>query len=438
MLDIQFIRDNPKLVAEKSKQKGYDIDITQLLGFDTERRELLRQVEDLRRQRNELAEQTKGQKPSDEQIEQGRKLREQLADMEHKLGAIEQEYETLLKTVPNMPLDDVPVGVSEDENVVAKIVGEPTKFDFEPKTHWQLAEAKDWIDKERAAKVSGARFAYIKGDLVRLQFAIVQYALQTLGDEKIIGKIIKNSGLSVAAKPFMPILPPAMIKTDVFEAMDRLEPRDDRYKVGEDSDDLWLQGSAEHALGSMYKDEIIDGSELPIRYVGYSSSFRREAGTYGKDTEGILRMHQFDKLEMEVFSTAETGLDEHQLLCAIQEYLVSSLELPYQVLQKCTADIGKPNATGVDIETWMPGQGKYRETHTADYMTDYQARRLKTRTKLNSSSAADLIALVHTNDATAFALGRVMIAIIENCQTKEGNVRIPKVLQPFMGGQTEI
>jgi seryl-tRNA synthetase len=438
MLDIQFIRDNPELVAEKSKQKGYDVDITQLLGFDTERRELLQQVEDLRRQRNELAEQTKGQKPSDEQIEQGRKLREQLGDLEHKLGAIEQEYETLLKTVPNMPLDDVPVGASEDENVVAKTVGEPTKFDFEPKTHWQLAEAKDWIDKERAAKVSGARFAYIKGDLVRLQFAIVQYVLQTLGDEKIIGKIIKENGLNLASKPFVPILPPAMIKTDVFEAMDRLEPRDDRYKVGEDSDDLWLQGSAEHTLGSMYKDEIINDSELPIRYIGYSSSFRREAGTYGKDTEGILRMHQFDKLEMEVFSTAETGLDEHKLLCAIQEHLVNSLELPYQVLQKCTADIGKPNATGVDIETWMPGQGKYRETHTADYMTDYQARRLKTRAKLNSSSTADLIALVHTNDATAFALGRIMIAIIENCQTKEGNVRIPKALQSFMGGQAEI
>jgi seryl-tRNA synthetase len=188
----------------------------------------------------------------------------------------------------------------------------------------------------------------------------------------------------------------------------------------------------------MYKDEIINDSELPIRYIGYSSSFRREAGTYGKDTEGILRMHQFDKLEMEVFSTAETGLDEHKLLCAIQEHLVNSLELPYQVLQKCTADIGKPNATGVDIETWMPGQGKYRETHTADYMTDYQARRLKTRAKLNSSSTADLIALVHTNDATAFALGRIMIAIIENCQTKEGNVRIPKALQSFMGGQAEI
>jgi seryl-tRNA synthetase len=183
----------------------------------------------------------------------------------------------------------------------------------------------------------------------------------------------------------------------------------------------------------MYKDEILDESQLPVRYIGYSSSFRREAGTYGKDTEGILRMHQFDKLEMEVFSTAETGLDEHRLLVAIQEYLVSSLGLPYQLIQKCTADIGKPNARGIDIDTWMPGQGKYRETHTADYMTDYQARRLKTRVRKSDGSTE----LVHTNDATAFALGRVMIAIMENYQTAEGNIKVPEVLQPYMAGRTE-
>jgi seryl-tRNA synthetase len=433
MLDIQYIRDNPELVAEKSRQKGYEVDIQQLLGFDKERLELLQQVEQLRRQRNGLSDQTKGQKPNDEQIAKGRELRDQLGDLEHKLAAIELEYETLLKAVPNMPADDVPVGASEEENQVAKTVGEPTKFEFEPKSHWELAEAKDLIDKERAAKVSGARFAYIKGDLVRLQFAIIQYVLETLGNEDLLKKLISDNDLNLSPKAFTPMLPPAMIKTDVFSAMDRLEPRDDRYQVGEADDDLWLQGSAEHTLGSMYKDEILDESQLPVRYIGYSSSFRREAGTYGKDTEGILRMHQFDKLEMEVFSTAETGLDEHRLLVAIQEYLVSSLGLPYQLIQKCTADIGKPNARGIDIDTWMPGQGKYRETHTADYMTDYQARRLKTRVRKSDGSTE----LVHTNDATAFALGRVMIAIMENYQTAEGNIKVPEVLQPYMAGRTE-
>jgi seryl-tRNA synthetase len=224
-------------------------------------------------------------------------------------------------------------------------------------------------------------------------------------------------------------LPPLMIRTEPYDAMDRLEPRDDRYKL--EDDDLWLQGSAEHVLGSMHADEIFDESQLPLRYLGYATSFRREAGTYGKDMEGILRMHQFDKLEMESFTVAEDGMKEHLLFVAIQEYLLSSLGLHYQVLQKCTADIGKPNARGVDLETWLPGQDKFRETHTADYMTDYQARRLKTRVRRSSGD----LELIHTNDATAFALGRVMIAIIENYQDSEGKVKIPEALRSYLGNR---
>ena len=211
-----------------------------------------------------------------------------------------------------------------------------------------------------------------------------------------------------------------------------LEPRDDRYKVGAEEDDLWLQGSAEHTLGSMYANEILPESLLPIRYVGYLTSFRREAGTYGKDTEGIFRMHQFDKLEMEVFSTPETGLDEHKLLCALQEYLVQQLGLPYQILLKCTADIGKPNARGIDLEVWLPGQAKYRETHTADYMTDYQSRRLKSRFRSGPKIPQA------TTDATAFALGRTMIAIMENYQTDDGSIVVPEVLRSYMGGKRQI
>ena len=434
MLDIQFIRDNADLVAEKAKQKGYPVDIPKLLELDGQRRTRLTQIDELRARRNAQAAELKGGKPTDEQIAAGKQLKEELAQLETDLKTIEAQYDTLLKSVPNMPLEDVPVGASEDENVVAKQVGDKTAFDFTPKSHWEIAESRDLIDKERASKVAGARFAYIKGNLVRLQFAVVQFVLDTLGDEMVLQKLIDENGLHIPAKPFTPVLPPAMIKTDVFAAMDRLEPRDDRYRVGEAEDDLWLQGSAEHTLGSMYMDEIIDETQMPIRYVGYSSSFRREAGTYGKDTEGIIRMHQFDKLEMEVFSTPETGLEEHQLLCAIQEYLVQQLGLPYQVLQKCTADIGKPNARGIDIEVWMPGQDKYRETHTADYMTDYQARRLKTRVRKSDGS----VALVHTNDATAFALGRIMVAIIENYQTADGHVKIPAALQRYLSGLQEI
>ncbi|HVV66613.1 MAG TPA: serine--tRNA ligase [Candidatus Saccharimonadales bacterium] len=432
MLDIQFIRENPELVAEKSKQKGYEVDIQQLLGFDKERRELLQQAEDLRRQRNELTAQTKGQKPSEEQIAKGRDLRDQVNDVEHRLESIEKEFGTLLKAVPNMPLGDVPPGVSEDENIVSKTVGRPPQFDFRPKTHAELAEAKGWLDKERAAKVTGSRFAYLRGDLVKLQFAIIQFVISKLTDKAFISEIIREQNLQISDKPFVPVLPPLMIRTELYDAMDRLEPRDDRYKI--EDEDLWLQGSAEHVLGSMHADEILDEAELPIRYLGYATSFRREAGTYGKDMEGMFRMHQFDKLEMESLTVAEQGRDEHLFLIAIQEKLMQLLGIPYQVLTKCTADIGKPNARGVDIEAWLPGQDKYRETHTADYMTDYQARRLKTRVKRKDGQ----IELVHTNDATAFALSRTPIAIIENFQTIDGMVKIPEALQPFIGGKTEI
>ncbi len=452
MLDIQYIRDNPDVVAEKSKQKGYDVDITQLLGFDEERRTLMTQVEELRRQRNELTAQTKGQKPNDEQLQAGRDLKEKLTDLEHRLSAIEKEFVTLLKKVPNMPAADVPIGTSEDDNVEAKKWGDIPQFDFPVKTHWELADLNDWIDKERAAKVTGSRFAYIKGDLVRLQFAIIQFVLTSLGDKALIERLIEENNLSLKPTAFIPILPPVMIREDMYDQMDRLEPREDRYHIDGQDDNLWLIGSAEHTLGSMYAGEILSEEQLPIRYIGYSTSFRQEAGTYGKDTEGILRMHQFDKLEMEVFSTPETGADEHLLLIAIQEYLMQQLDIPYHILLKCTADIGKPNARGVDIEAWLPGQSKYRETHTADYMTDYQARRLQTRVRQfmpavevsdginppSATQAGSKINLIHTNDATAFALGRAMIAILENNQTTDGHVNVPAVLQPFMGGQTQL
>ncbi len=434
MLDIRFIRENADLVQEKSKQKGYDVDIRRLIELDKEVMEKLAAVQPLREARNKLAANSKGSKPSPEDINQGKKLRDQIVSLEAQMGDLVKELDSLLKSVPNMPADDVPVGASEDENVEAKKWGDIPKFDFQPKTHWEIGESRGWIDKERAAKVAGSRFAYLKGDLVKLQLAIVQFVMDTLTNEETLKKIIQDSGLKdLSSKPFVPVLPPLMIKTEVFEAMDRLEPRDDRYKVGADEDNLWLQGSAEHTLGPMYKDEILDLADLPIRYLGYATSFRREAGTYGKDTEGIIRMHQFDKLEMEGFTKPEDGMKEHLLMVAIQEYLMQQLKLPYRVLQKCTADIGKPNARGIDLEAWLPGAGGYKETHTADYMTDYQARRLQTRVKSGDDNQ-----FVHTNDATAFAMGRTMVAIIENNQTPEGKVKIPEALQKYLSGQTEI
>ncbi len=432
MLDIQFIRENSEKVKEAAKNKNVVVDVDRLLTVDSKRRELMQEVEKLRKARNETAAQMKNGQPSTELIAEGKRIKEILGELEVRLEPTEKEYMALLKAVPNVALDTVPVGVSEDENQIVKTVGEKPVFEFDPKSESEIGKTKNIIDKERAAKVAGARFAYIKGDLVKLQLAIMQLVIDTVTDEAVIKKLIKENKLDLKPTPFVPVLPPAMVKTEPYEASARLDAQEVTYKLADD--ELWMNASAEHSMCTMYMDEILEESELPIRYVAYSTSFRREAGSYGKDTEGIFRMHQFDKMEMEVFSTSETGLEEHKLLVALQEHLMQLLGLPYQLIQKCTADIGKPNAQGVDINTWMPAQSAYRETHTADYMTDYQARRLKTRTKRKNGS----IEFVHTNDATAFAMGRILKAILENNQQKDSTVKVPEVLWPYMGGKKVI
>jgi len=438
MLDIQYIRENAETVQEKSRQKGYDVDVRRLLELDAERRTRLTRIDELRRGRNEHADSLKSAagRPSDEQIAAGKQIKEELTQHEADLTVIDDEYQALLKSVPNMPLADVPVGATEDENVIAKTIGDKPEFTFAPKNHWEILEPRDMLDKERAAKIAGSRFGYLKGDLVRLQLAIEQWVMDVLGDSNVLQKLIDENGLNISAKPFTPVLPPAMLRTEPYKASARLNAEEVTYKI--EQDDLWLQASAEHTLCTMYWNEILPEDMFPIRYIGFLTSFRREAGTYGKDTEGMIRWHQFDKLEMEVFSTPETGLDEHKLLVAIQEHLVGQLGLPYQVLQKCTFDIGKPNARGIDIEVWFPGQAKYRETHTADYMTDYQARDLKTRVRRAGGERNGEIDLVHTNDATAFATNRIMAAIVENFQTEDSHVVIPEVLRPYMGGKQQI
>lgn len=431
MIDIQYIRDNPEVVKQKSEQKGYSIDVEELLRRDESRRSLLAEIEELRSQRNSLTAEAKGTKPSAEHIARGKKLREEIERVESVLGETEKSFLNLLRSIPNMPLDDVPVGATEDENVISKTVGEPTKFDFEPKNHAELAEAKGWLDKERAAKVAGSRFAYLMGDLVMLDWAMNMFALSKLTDRTLIAQLIEKNGLNLKDTPFIPVQPPAVARTEVYEATGRLNKEEQTYKLADD--DLWLNASAEHVLAPIYLNEILPEDSLPIRYVGYTTAFRREAGTYGKDMEGFLRMHQFNKMEMESFTTAETSYDEHLLMVAVQEYLMQQLGLPYRVVTKCTADIGGPNARGVDIDVWLPGQNQYRETHTADLITDYQTRRMNTRLRKADGS----LAFVHTNDATALSQ-RPLIAILENYQTTEGDIIVPEVLKPYMGGRERI
>jgi seryl-tRNA synthetase len=432
MIDIQYIRDNPDLVKQKSEQKGYKIDVNKLLELDSRRRDLQAEIDRLREERNKHSELVKNAgKPTEEQIGIGAEIKRQLSEKEPVFNDIDKEFLELYKQVPNMPLEEVPVGSTEDENVVIKTVGEIPEFDFTPKNHAEIAEAKGWLDKERGAKVAGARFVYIMGDLVRMEFALWQFAMDVLSDENILKQIISENNLKVSPKPYTPILPPAVAKQSVFEATGRLNRQEQTYKI--EDEDLWLNASAEHTISPIYLSEIIDENELPIRYVGYTTAFRREAGTYGKDTEGIFRLHQFNKLEMEAFTTADSSYDEHLFQVAIQEYLMRQLGLPYHVLEKCTADIGRPNAKGVDIEVWLPSQQTYRETHTADYITDYQARAMKTRVRRKDGS----IEFVHTNDATAFSQ-RPLVGIIENYQTADGDVIVPEVLRPYMGRKEKI
>ena len=431
MLDIKYIRENPEKVQTNAVNKGYkDLSVKELLALDAEKRDLQAQVDELREQRNAVAAQMKGGKPDQSLVDKGKQIKIQLAEREEYLRKTDEKFLELLKKFPNMAMDSVPVGHSENENVVAKIVGEPPKFDFTPLSHAELAEKRGWLDAERAVKIAGSRFVYIKGDLARLEFALWQFGIDTLTNPDKIREILVGAGLdkAISDKPFTFVLPPAVAKTAVFEATGRLNKTEQTYRL--EDEDLWLNASAEHTLSPMYMDEILDEKDLPIRLLGYTTAFRREAGTYGKDTEGMFRLHQFNKLEMESFTDAETSLEEHWFMVAIQEYLTAALGLPYRVLEKCTFDIGRPNARGVDIEVWLPSQNTYRETHTADYITDFQARAMRTRVR----RADGTLEFAHTNDATAYS-ERPLIGILENFQNVDNTVTVPEVLRPYLSNR---
>lgn len=427
MLDIKFIRQNPGIVKEAIKNKRVNLDLDKLLATDERRRHLLVESESMKAEQNKRS---KGpQSPKD--LEELKALKEKVKLVMDELSCIEEEFDGLMLQVPNIPTDDTPVGNDESGNKVVRQWGEPKKLDFEPKEHWEFGEKLDVIDNERASQVSGARFTYLKGPLALMQFALIQHALSIFTDGKTIKKIIKGAGLDLKSTPFVPVIPPVMIRPEVMQKMARLEPKEERYYLP--ADDLYLVGSAEHTLGAMHMDETFEEKDLPLRYIGYSTAFRREAGSYGKDMKGILRLHQFDKLEMESFCLPEDSVKEQNFFVAVQEYIVQSLNIPYQVVAICTGDMGGPDARQIDIEMWMPGQNRYRETHTADLMTDYQARRLGTKVKRQGGSE-----FVHMNDATAIAVGRTLIAIMENYQTNKGTVEVPKVLRKHMGGLKEI
>ena len=425
MLDIKFIRDNLDKVKEAIKNKQLNVNLDHVIQLDDQRRKLILETEAYRSRRNEISSKLKGA-PDDAIVDESRKIKEQLGRLELELEEIESQWKQALQTVPNIPMDDVPVGKDETENKVLKQVGRPAKLKH-VKDHMVLGQELDLIDMERAGKVVGSRFGYWKRGAAQLELALIQYVMKTLTDPTIMKKLAGDAG--VAGSPFIPVFPPVMIKPDVYTRTGRLSPDDADDKYHLEKDDLYLIGSAEHTMVAMHIDEILDAKQLPLRYIAFSTCFRRESGSYGRDVKGMLRVHQFDKLEMESFTTPEESLKEHKFLVAVQEYLMAGLELPYQVVINCTGDMGKPNARQIDLETWLPGQDKYRETHSADYMTDYQARRLNIKYRKPDGTSE----LVHTNDATAIAMPRILIAIMENNQQEDGSIRVPKILQQYTG-----
>jgi seryl-tRNA synthetase len=432
MLDLQFIRENPDIVRAAIKNKNKEeVDLDRVVALGDERKKLAGAIDEINRKRREAQEARDG--------EAGKRLKDELKAAEEKYQEAEKELVSLLVKIPNIPSADTPVGPDESGNQVVRRWGEKPQFSFEPKAHWDLGRELGLIDNEKAAQVSGARFTYLKGDLALMQFALIQLAMSVLTSRETLRAIIEKAGLNVSDKPFVPVVVPVMMRPQVMNRMARLEPREERYVFDEDT---VLVGSAEHTLGPLHMDEIIAEDRLPLRYAGYSTAFRREAGAAGKDTRGILRQHQFDKVEIESFAKPEDGYAEQELFVAVQEHLMQLLNLPYQVIIVCTGDMGGPDQRQFDIETWMPGQaasnsselGCYRETQTSDYMGGYQARRLNSRLKRQDGS----IEPVHMNDATAYAIGRTLIAIMENYQQADGSISVPEALRPYMGGREKL
>ncbi|HZQ29780.1 MAG TPA: serine--tRNA ligase [Patescibacteria group bacterium] len=401
MIDIKLIQEKPQKIEKSAKDKGVIINVQKIISLEKEKSTVNIEVQKLREERNVAARK--------KNIEKGKNLKEELEGKEKKLKTLESELNIELLKLPNIPASDVKEGKDESENEVVKKVGKPAEFKFTPKDHLELGEALDIIDVRRAAKVSGTRFAYLKNEGALLEFALVQYAMDFLTKEG-----------------FAPIVPPVLIKKELIQDMGYLAlGEDEMFKTKDEN--LFLVGTAEHAIVPMYKDEILIKKDLPKRYVGFSTSFRREAGSYGKDTKGILRVHQFDKVEMVSFTTPEEDDKENDYLLSLQEKLFQSLEISYQVVKMCTGDLGFPAARKYDLEAWIPSEKKYREVTSVSTTTDFQSRRLNIKYQEGNEKE-----YVHILNGTAFAIGRTIIAILENFQQEDGSINIPKVLHKYL------
>lgn len=415
MVDIEEVRKNPRVYREAAKQKGFTIDIDKLLKLDTERRRILQEIEGIRAKKNELTK-TIGTLPKDKRtkaLAAIKKLDPKEDALRPKLQKVEEERATLLSQVPNPPANDVPVGEDERDNRVVKTWGKPEKPSFKPRDHVDLGKKLDVIDIERGVKIAGSRSYFLKNEAVLLEFALINFVFDLLAKEG-----------------FMPAWAPAMVKREVMYAGGYLEHGTDVEMYHLPKDDLFFAGTSEQAMVGYHMDEILDEENLPERYVVFSQCFRREAGSYGKDVRGIFRVHQFDKVEMFSYTKGEVSESdkEHHYFLSLEEKIMQALKIPYRVVKMCTGDLGLPFARKYDIEAWMPGQGKYRETHSTSTATDFQARRAQIRYRDKSGKTQ----FVHTVNGTAVAIARMLIAILENYQQKDGSVHIPEALQQYV------
>ena len=410
MIDIRLIEIKPEEVRKLLKKKGVDAPIDEILRLNQERKDLIKEVDSLRHLQNVTSREIqKNPSNKEELIAQVKGIVPKLRELEDKLKNIESSINELILSLPNLPHESVPEGKDETGNIPIKYSGSIPQFDFTPKDHLELGESLDLIDVKRAGKVSGSRFYYLKRELVILEYALVQFVTELL-----------------VKKGFIPIIPPVLVMEDILYGLGYLpELEEQMYKIPLDK--LRLAGTSEHTVVPMFKDEILDVKDLPQRFISYSSCFRREAGAAGKDTRGILRVHQFDKLEMVSFTLPDKSWEEHEFLLSIEEEIMTRLNIPYRVVLICAGDLGFPASKKYDIEAWLPGQDRYRETHSCSNCTDFQSRRLNIRYRDDDGN----VHYVHTLNGTALAIGRALIAIMENNQNSDGSINVPEVLIPY-------
>jgi seryl-tRNA synthetase len=421
MIDPKFLKENLEIVKSMLESRNFEFPLDELIAADKRRRELILQVEDLRRRKNLLSREistkikTHKNTPVDKDEIEG--LESELMRLEREKKEVEINFRRLMMTLPNLLSESVPKGASENDNIILKYHGSIERFDFDLRDHVEIGNALGLLDLERAAKISGARFYFLKNELVRLNQALINFALDFLYEK----------GYTLTHPPFM-------IKRDAIEGAVILSDLEDMiYKI--ENDDLYMIGTSEHSIASMHMNEILDGRTLPLRYASVSPCFRKEAGAHGKDTKGIFRVHQFEKVEQFVYSRPEQSEKEHDRMLSISEEFYELLGIPYRTVLLCSADLGKISSKTYDIEAWMPAQNLYREMVSCSDCTDYQARRLLIRFR---DTTSEQTRFVHTLNSTLVATERTMACMMETYQTSDRTIRIPEVLRQYMGGLTEI